>query len=319
MAQRVLTICLVGMDFTVKFHFPIWLSEFLGQSASVHASTELKFPLPCSDWPASRRYESSQQVHFFRRPTGKQKFDLFGHDALPEKLVVVAPHPPLLQAVQRELLEHLLSFGWAPSVCGMGLDATAGHKRSVKIQNKREQKCSKKNHAHIKVVQKKNKRQVVVCGHSGVGIAMACVRVCRTFVVRKRVRWCSQRAGANSEVRVFSCVFCSLVSPGQQWSHACQKLVQFDAQKMDSPDRSRPTPKSRVKAKGFFAAPSPTSRSSTATFREGETCSRQDPSPARSQLTSGGSSSARDRNPFTRPLKAAQARSKRSCKLFIAR
>ena len=48
---------------------------------------------------------------------------------------------------------------------------------------------------------------------------------------------------------------------------------------------------------GFFAAPSPTSGRSAATFREGgkhrETRSRQYPSSARSQSTSGGSSSGR--------------------------
>ena len=68
------------------------------------------------------------------------------------KLVVVASHPQLLRAVRRELLEQGISFEGADSVRDVGLDANAGHRRSVKIQNKREQKCRKRN-AHVKVMQ----------------------------------------------------------------------------------------------------------------------------------------------------------------------
>ena len=36
------------------------LFEFLGQSVAVQAATGLTFPLPCSDWPASRRHQPPQ-------------------------------------------------------------------------------------------------------------------------------------------------------------------------------------------------------------------------------------------------------------------
>ena len=64
------------------------------------------------------------------------------------KSVVVASHPQLLRAVRRELLEQGISFEGTDSVRDVGLDANAGNKRSVKIQNKREQKCRNKK-AHI--------------------------------------------------------------------------------------------------------------------------------------------------------------------------
>ena len=65
------------------------------------------------------------------------------------KSMIVASHPQLLRAVRLELLEQGISFEGADSVRDVGLDATAWHRRSVKIQNKREQKCRKRN-AHIK-------------------------------------------------------------------------------------------------------------------------------------------------------------------------
>ena len=65
------------------------------------------------------------------------------------KPMIVASHPQLLRAVRLELLEQGISFEGADSVRDVGLDATAWHRRSVKIQNKREQKCRKRN-AHIK-------------------------------------------------------------------------------------------------------------------------------------------------------------------------
>ena len=52
--------------------------------------------------------------------------------------MVVASHPHLLRAVRRELLEQGISFEGTDSVRDVGLDANAGNKRSVKIQNKRE-------------------------------------------------------------------------------------------------------------------------------------------------------------------------------------
>ena len=66
--------------------------------------------------------------------------------------MVVASHHQLLRAVRRELLEQGISFEGADSVRVAGFGANGGHRRSVKIQNKREQKCRKRN-AHIKVIQ----------------------------------------------------------------------------------------------------------------------------------------------------------------------
>ena len=85
------------------------------------------------------------------------------------KSMVVASHPQLVRAVRRELLEQGLSFEGAPSVRDVGLDANAGNKRSVRIQNKKEQKCRKKN-AHIKVIQKglKTKHQAMKLFKTGI-------------------------------------------------------------------------------------------------------------------------------------------------------
>ena len=64
------------------------------------------------------------------------------------KSMIVASHPQLLRAVRRELLEQGISFEGTDSVRDVGLDATAGHRRSVKIQNKREQKVPQKKRPH---------------------------------------------------------------------------------------------------------------------------------------------------------------------------
>ena len=90
------------------------------------------------------------------------------------KSVVVASHPHLLRAVRRELLEQGLNFEGASSVRDVGLDANAGQRRSVKIQNKREQKCRKRN-THIKVIQKglKSKHQATKLLKTGILPAMA--------------------------------------------------------------------------------------------------------------------------------------------------
>ena len=90
------------------------------------------------------------------------------------KSVVVASHPQLLRAVRRELLEQGLSFERASSVRDVGLDANAGHRRSANIQNKREQKCRKRN-AHIKVIQNGllSKRQTMKLFKTGILPAVA--------------------------------------------------------------------------------------------------------------------------------------------------
>ena len=89
--------------------------------------------------------------------------------------------------------------------------------------------------------------------------------------------------------------FVCLLLPNQPWSHATQGMESSGCAQWMGPDPSKPTPKSRAVAKGFFAAPSRTSGRPTATFREGakhrENRSRQYPSSKRSQSTSGGSSS----------------------------
>ena len=51
----------VRMDITVQLHSPrVWLFEFLGKSVAVQVVARLAFPLPCSDWPASRRHQPPQ-------------------------------------------------------------------------------------------------------------------------------------------------------------------------------------------------------------------------------------------------------------------
>ena len=98
------------------------------------------------------------------------------------KSVVVASHFQSLRAVRHELLEQRISFKGAYSVRDVGLDANAGHRRSVKIQNKRWQKCRKRN-AHIKIIQNglKLKHQAIKLfktgilpavsyGHAGMGM-----------------------------------------------------------------------------------------------------------------------------------------------------
>ena len=107
------------------------------------------------------------------------------------KSVVVASHPHLLRAVRRELLEQGLKFEGAPSVRDVGLDANAGQRRSVKIQNKREQKCPRRN-AHIKVIQDglKSKHQTMRLFKTGILPAMAYghagMGMCPSSIQRKR-------------------------------------------------------------------------------------------------------------------------------------
>ena len=85
------------------------------------------------------------------------------------KSMIVASHPQLSRAVRRKLQEQGISFEGTDSVRDVGLDATAGHRRSVKIQNKREQKCRKRN-AHIKVIQRglKSKHQTMKLFKTGI-------------------------------------------------------------------------------------------------------------------------------------------------------
>ena len=68
------------------------------------------------------------------------------------KSTVIASHQRLLRVVRRELLEQGISFENGNSVRDVGLDATAGQRRSVKIQRKRERKCRKRG-VNIKIIQ----------------------------------------------------------------------------------------------------------------------------------------------------------------------
>ena len=104
----------------------------------------------------------------------------------------VASHPQLLRAVRRELLEQEFPFGGTDSVRDVGLDANAGNKRSVKIPNKREQKCRRRN-AHIKVIQKglKTKHQAMKLFKTGILPAAshghAAMEMCPSSIQHKRV------------------------------------------------------------------------------------------------------------------------------------
>ena len=107
--------------------------------------------------------------------------------------VIVASHPHLLRAVRRELLEQGLNFEGASSVRDVGLGASAGQRRSIRIQNKREQKCCRRNN-HIKVIQNglKSKHQTMklfktgilpamAYGHAGIGMCPSSVQHKRTM------------------------------------------------------------------------------------------------------------------------------------------
>ena len=73
----------------------------------------------------------------------------------------------------------------------VGLDGNAGQRRSVKIQNKREQKCRRRN-AHIKVIQNglKAKHQTMRLFKTGILPAMAYghagMGMCPSSIQRKR-------------------------------------------------------------------------------------------------------------------------------------
>ena len=107
------------------------------------------------------------------------------------KSMVVASHPHLLRVVRRELLEQGISFEGTDCVRDAGLDANAGNKRSVKIQNKREQKCRKRN-ARIKVIQNrlKTKHQAMKLFKTGILPAASCghaaMGMCPSSIQHKR-------------------------------------------------------------------------------------------------------------------------------------
>ena len=196
------------LDFTVQFHPPIvWLFEFLGQSAAVQAATRLTLPFPCSNRPTSRRHQSSQPGYFPSKALHwsveatcmlDRGLTSLGPTLSQNKSVVVASHPQLLRAVRRELLEQGLSFKGAPSVRDVGLDANAGHRRSVKIQNKREQKCRRRN-AHIKVIQNglKSKLQTMKLFKTRILPAWACAQ----FLSSAKGLWLQTRVVKGSRLR----------------------------------------------------------------------------------------------------------------------
>ena len=106
------------------------------------------------------------------------------------KSMVVASHPQLLPlfGVSCWSKEFLLKEQTRRDV---GLDANAGNKRTVKIQNKREQKCRKRN-AHIKVIQKglKTKHQAMKLFKTGIlpaaSYGHAAMGVCPSSIQHKR-------------------------------------------------------------------------------------------------------------------------------------
>ena len=149
------------MDTTVQLHSPrLRLFKLLGQSFVIQLLQDLHylFPFQFGQQVDDINHHSQgtifQALHWSVEATCMLDRGLtsLGLTLSQNKLVVVASHPQLFRAVRRELLEQGISFEGADSVRDVGLDANAGHRRSVKIQNKREQKCRKRN-AHIKVIQ----------------------------------------------------------------------------------------------------------------------------------------------------------------------
>ena len=121
--------------------------------------------------------------------------DSLGLTLSQNKSVIVASHSHLPLAVRRELLEQGLNFEGTSSVRDVGLDANAGQRRSVRIQNKRELKCRRRNN-HIKVIQNglksKSKHHTMklfktgilspmAYGHAGMGICPSSVQRKRTM------------------------------------------------------------------------------------------------------------------------------------------
>ena len=150
------------LDITMLFHSPrLRLFEFLGQSFAIQAAARLAFPVSVVRLASKSmtinnhsKAHSFQALHWSVEATCMLDRGLTSLELTPSqnKSVVVASHHQLLRAVRREILEQGLSFEGAASVLDVGLDANAGHRTSVKIQNKREQKCRKRN-APIKVLQ----------------------------------------------------------------------------------------------------------------------------------------------------------------------
>ena len=73
---------------------------------------------------------------------------------LAKGLAALSKQIDLLRAVRREVLEQGMSFESANSVRDVGLDATAGQKRSVSLQRKRERNCRKRG-VHIEISEDK--------------------------------------------------------------------------------------------------------------------------------------------------------------------
>ena len=157
---------LVGrMDITVQLHpSRLWLFKFLGQSLVVQVVASITFPVQIGQQVDDINHHSQgtffQALHWSVEATCMLDRGLtsLGLTLSQNKSLIVASRPQLLRAVRRALLEQGISNERADSVRDVGLDANAGHRRSVKIQNKREQKCRKRN-AHIKVIQNGLKTQ----------------------------------------------------------------------------------------------------------------------------------------------------------------
>ena len=85
----------VRMDITVQLPSPkLRLFKLLGQSFVRQVGSRLARPLPCSDWPASRRHQPPQSRHLLSSTPlvcrsdmhAGQGPDLFGSDAFPEQV-----------------------------------------------------------------------------------------------------------------------------------------------------------------------------------------------------------------------------------------
>ena len=138
------------MDITVQFHLP--RLRFLLQA--LHSRFPVQIGQQVDDINHHSHGTFSQALHWSVEATCMLDRGLtsLGLTLSQHKSMFAASHTQLLRAVRRELLEQGNSFEGRDSVRDVGLDATAGHRRSVKIQKKREQKCRKRN-AHNKVIQ----------------------------------------------------------------------------------------------------------------------------------------------------------------------
>ena len=145
------------LDSAVQIHSPrLRLIQFLGQSPTVQHIARSSFRCPVQigqQVDDINHYSHStflQALHWSVEATCMldKGLSALGLILSQSKSTIVASQPIILCAVRRELQMQ----GSSNENANVGLDATAGQRRSVKTQRKRERKCRKRI-VHIKIIQ----------------------------------------------------------------------------------------------------------------------------------------------------------------------